>query len=563
MIKLTWNPRVAAEGQRIFRDTSPLDTAALPTALATLGAGVGEFLDVSAPAETQLYYAVETYVGSFKTYAFLSILTDADGGGAQTLVNEDPRGFRAIMNATQGFTISDFSTVVFGAEQYDSEAAFDTATGLFTVPAALNGKLMNFGAVIETTADVSFSVYVTVTRAATAVASAESKSASQKIAQAEVGAFEVQTGDTVDVKVFAVNSLTVVGDLKASFWGYEIVGTASGNPVVMAAPKYARADCDSVYSRSSSYFGPYGLPNEVADTEGIHVPANSAVTITASENGEVWRSAINLRTTGASESAQLYARHMRGGSQVRATQNWMNSDQQLSLSGAVIDVVTSDIIDHYHFASSGQTIAASPASNSSFHAIAGHCTDNAGIPDQQPPRRFLASVNATQSLSAGVETKLNFADEGVDTENGYDTATGLFTVPASLNGKFMNVGGSVRLSANETFELAVLHKRAGTIINKGGNSTTGGNACAAMLGLVEVQTGDTFEMSYNGTGASVSNSSACTFWGHEVTGVKEYQGPPPAVYAFAVSKAAAYVIIEPTTAATVSKAALYVVIDEI
>jgi len=98
-IQLRWGLRGTADSQKVYRDTSPLDRASLPAALATLGATDVSYLDETATAfETTYYYIIETIEGADSVLSEQrSITTAADVvvGGDGYNVNDGAGGFEA------------------------------------------------------------------------------------------------------------------------------------------------------------------------------------------------------------------------------------------------------------------------------------------------------------------------------------------------------------------------------------------------------------------------------------------------------------------------------------
>lgn len=66
-VRLTWEEtNLNEDGHRIYRSTSPMDPESLPAALATVGANVTQYDDVTAADSTTYYYRVSAYIGSIE-----------------------------------------------------------------------------------------------------------------------------------------------------------------------------------------------------------------------------------------------------------------------------------------------------------------------------------------------------------------------------------------------------------------------------------------------------------------------------------------------------------------
>ena len=63
-IQLNWtNPNTGEDGTRIYRSTSPMDPAALPTPLTTVGPGITSFTDTTVVRYQKYYYRFESFKG--------------------------------------------------------------------------------------------------------------------------------------------------------------------------------------------------------------------------------------------------------------------------------------------------------------------------------------------------------------------------------------------------------------------------------------------------------------------------------------------------------------------
>ncbi|ARV77302.1 putative virion structural protein [Pseudomonas phage Noxifer] len=113
-IKLKWVDRnVTVDGFRIYRSTSPIDDAALPTPLATVGPSVFEYTDTTAQRNVLYYYKIGSYLGSDQVnspnrpLAFLPYT----GPGPQTLLRGDYKaGFFGEVPLDDIIGVDDFKT---------------------------------------------------------------------------------------------------------------------------------------------------------------------------------------------------------------------------------------------------------------------------------------------------------------------------------------------------------------------------------------------------------------------------------------------------------------------
>lgn len=63
-VRLNWNNRSEGDSVKVYRDTARFDFAGRPAALVTLAADAMTYLDETAPAGTQLFYAVSAVSGA-------------------------------------------------------------------------------------------------------------------------------------------------------------------------------------------------------------------------------------------------------------------------------------------------------------------------------------------------------------------------------------------------------------------------------------------------------------------------------------------------------------------
>lgn len=78
-VRLNWtDPNAAESGHRVYRATSPMNPAALPSPLTTLAANITTYDDTTASASTTYYYRISAYAGTYeKVSTEVSITTPA------------------------------------------------------------------------------------------------------------------------------------------------------------------------------------------------------------------------------------------------------------------------------------------------------------------------------------------------------------------------------------------------------------------------------------------------------------------------------------------------------
>jgi len=80
-------------------------------------------------------------------------------------------------------------------------------------------------------------------------------------------------------------------------------------------------------------------------------------------------------------------------------------------------------------------------------------------------------ISTAQTIAADTEDTIVCNSETFDTESGYSTGTGEFTVPASLDGQYMRFEGSCRINASEEF-LVSIYVGSTKIAQQGSNVDT-------------------------------------------------------------------------------------------
>ena len=156
----------------------------------------------------------------------------------------------------------------------------------------------------------------------------------------------------------------------------------------------------------------------------------------------------------------------------------------------------------------------------------------AGIATNTPS--FLANRSgSTQTLSNNTNTTVIFDNEVIDTDNGYDTSTGIFTVPTA--GKYL-IGAFVTLTATQSaaiYRAFITKNGTSTSVARGdirpGDSISFSSGFAEntppAIGIVDLSASDTLRVivrieSGNGD-LRVSNSSSGTasqFFGYKLIG---------------------------------------------
>ena len=149
---------------------------------------------------------------------------------------------------------------------------------------------------------------------------------------------------------------------------------------------------------------------------------------------------------------------------------------------------------------------------------------------------FLANLSSTQSLSNNTDTTIIFDTEIIDTDNAYDTSTGLFTVPSGGAGKYF-ICADITLTATQS--AAIYRSRItknGTSTNVARGDIRPGDSISYSSGfaentppcsaIVDLAVGDTlrcFSRIESGNGtlrvSASSSGTASQFFGYRLIGV--------------------------------------------
>jgi len=128
-----------------------------------------------------------------------------------------------------------------------------------------------------------------------------------------------------------------------------------------------------------------------------------------------------------------------------------------------------------------------------------------------PATAFRAVQSSAQSLPNDVFTAITYETEEFDTADGYDPLTGIFTVPAALDGRYMNINANLRSAGVGTL---YIQYNGANIVQSG--STNG--RFSISTGPVIVSTGDTFQVFYFGSNGDTT-TEASSFGGYVVQGL--------------------------------------------
>ena len=150
------------------------------------------------------------------------------GGGGGDTTPAVFKGFRATTAATQAITASTITSVAFGTEVFDTEAAF--ASNVFTVPAALDGKYMSFMAGLRFSGNEDSMLYLRVDTGGGPVIVAQSGHDNAVAGNIASGPHLMNTGDVWDLAVFTATVATI--DIAESSFFSGVVLESSDNAII-------------------------------------------------------------------------------------------------------------------------------------------------------------------------------------------------------------------------------------------------------------------------------------------------------------------------------------------
>ena len=152
------------------------------------------------------------------------------------------------------------------------------------------------------------------------------------------------------------------------------------------------------------------------------------------------------------------------------------------------------------------------------------------LPDNTPV--FLANRSgSTQSISNNTNTTVIFDNEVIDTDSGYDTSTGIYTIPSGKGGKYFICAAPTLTAAGAAtiFRTLITKNGTSTVVARGdirpGDNGVGGFGentppCSA---IVDLSAGDTLRVIVRFEGGNgnerISNSSsgaASQFFGYKL-----------------------------------------------
>lgn len=276
------------------------------------------------------------------------------GGGGSSTADIPFKGFRAIKSATQAVSAGAFVPVVFETEVFDTESAF--ASGVFTVPADLDGKYAVFAAGISLSANgATVAGYIQTSTDSGANWSIVAKAGFSGEASVTMtsGPVLLTTGHQYRLAFFSSATATIA-ESALNFFSMltvnpTITGISGGSGSVTPVPFAGFRATGGVQNMSLNTFTLVQYGTEVFDTENAYDPATHFYTVPESLDGKYMVFSANLRANG---NGTLYIQ-VNGANIVQHG----SPNGRHSATTGVIQVATGDQIAVYFFGTAGDTSA--------------------------------------------------------------------------------------------------------------------------------------------------------------------------------------------------------------
>lgn len=295
----------------------------------------------------------------------------------------------------------------------------------------------------------------------------------------------------------------------------------SGGLTATIPAKGFAAQLTSDQSYSSGGYAKVAFTNEEFDTENAYDAANSRFTVPAELDGALMSVSSHIRNTVSGLEFILYVIHYNSaGTALASAQASYDNAQSGFVSLGTVQVSTGDYFETWLFANGNVlTINATIASRFSGFVVSetGGVIGSDGATTPASGFRAILDVNTATSTSA---PDIVFGTEQYDIDNGYDPTTGIYTVPAALDGKIMVIMAGCRLQASNNGSF--LHISRST--DGGSNwvdigSDSGWGTQLASTGPIQVATGQQFKVRlYTPSNSTVLADERTFFSGFVVSG---------------------------------------------
>lgn len=275
------------------------------------------------------------------------------GGSGSTVTGIEPfRGFRATVSATQAISATTATDLTFGTEVFDTVSGF--ASDEFTVPAALDGKYMEFSAGVrfDASEDHELNIQVDDGGGFGTIAQSAVDSDGNSVA---TGPILVSTGDVIKAGVFCQTAATVENDARTFFSGHVVEAAVGSLPVAFKGFRAQRAT--SAQSLTSSTFNDLVFNSEDFDTESGYDAGTGEFTVPGSLDGKYMTFTCGVRMA-ASERLELYISIDRGSGVGNLAENTIYDFQGGEVSSGPILVSEGDIVNARIFPLSAASLSA-------------------------------------------------------------------------------------------------------------------------------------------------------------------------------------------------------------
>lgn len=462
------------EGTEILATASRINFTGAGVTVTDAGSGEATITIPGAPAGVTTFTGLSDTPATYTGHGNKLVAVKPDASGLEFLTANDanpPRGFAATAN-NQNTVSTVFAQIIFQNEIFDTDNGYNPATGTFTVPASLNGKMMIFQAGWRHAA-TGGTIYLQ--HNGVNIAQANSNASRAVVVSRPI---IVETGDTINVWYF-VNSTLLIEAPSTFFSGFVIAGEGGGvgdlkvpnqisvnNPMggisaTTSATKGNRIEVDYAVDISQAKVT---ISSTARNYEFI-IATMTGTTITTvlyrqtvAGTGGLEELVFNFTEKVRLVPGQLYFIGLTDKSGTGTTQLTTHAGDA-GMSGAITQVALgghiadNDIQGGESFTAFGSSYVHMTLQYDLVFVASGLGNIIAQA-DPIPFAGFRVRKNAQQTMGVSVTTEITWQTEDFDTHNGF--ASNRFTVPHTLNGKYGNFYCALNFtSANATAALYI------------------------------------------------------------------------------------------------------------
>lgn len=453
-------------------------------------------------------------LGGYEPIRFRLLGGGGGGGGVEPALLL--QGFYAHSNSTESLPSQTVIQPTVSTEIIDTEDSFDSS--VFTVPASLNGKHMVFAAGVEQISGASFLPAVFVQRnTGSGWQTITQSNASITGATAVIGEtapIPLVTGHQYRFSVWLLNSGNIAGDSRTFFSGYVIDPdlSAGGSSPIRGFYLYKNAS----QTLNNGSFNSITFDVTEYDTDGAI--SSGVYTVPEELNGRYMVLSGGVRRTGGFGSG-LFSINF--DTRPNASASWSQINQSHGDSAATGSTAPILLSTGQQLRTTTYSFGTSLIASDRTCFFSGHIIDAPIDGYVVSSKGFYAHRSGfQQNLLGGQDNVPVLNVEAWDSENAFDS--GVFTVPASLNGKYLQFAWGCRdLSASATtlsLRLQKANVRGGwETIHVAGIGSGSGSSKTGRSAPILVSEGEEYRFAINPSGGvAISGDSRTFFSGHVV-----------------------------------------------